>query len=305
MDGHPTTAGVAAGILERVAEVDRFWVIGLVAAVLLAAGLARGILQWRAGRRRIARESLAVVAGASFGFAGVAASVLLAPRGLSPRLWDPALLLSALGLGWWRPLRGGGFWLGCALGLVAGAVAVPMALPSDPLLAGADGPRAGGAAEVGWSLDGARVRIDDPLDPPREFVNGQRTDLSIAPWRELAARSAAACPDGADEERAALEAFDSGNLDRAVARGRLALQICERPPLARAVVGEALLRRAVTALRTGRPKRAAEDLAEADGLIDDPKARTRLSRARARLESAAPPAGPNVLPEPISLPRTE
>jgi hypothetical protein len=228
----------------------------------------------------------------------VAASVLLAPRGLPPRLWDPVLLLAALGLGWWRPLRGGGFWIGSALGLAAGAAFAPLVLPASPALAGAEEPRAGAAVEVSWTLEGARVRVADPLDPPREFVNGRRLDLSTVAWPALAERSAAACPDGADEERAALEAFSSGNLDQAVARGRLALMICERPPLARAVVGEALLRRAVTALRTGRPQRAAEDLADADGLIDDPATRARLARARERLASA-PPAPESPMSPPL------
>lgn len=276
----------AAGILDWAGARDRLLVLAGAGAMLLAAALIREVLRRRAGRPWTTRDSLALAGGAVLGFAGVVASVLLAPRGLPPRPWDPVLLLAALGLGWWRPLRLGGWWAGCAVGLAAGALYGPMVLPENPLLAGAEEPRAGAAVDVEWSLEGARVRVSDPLDPPREFVNGRRIDLSTEPWPDLAERSAAGCPDGADEERAALEAFCSGNLDRAVARGRLALMICDRPPLARALVGEALLRRAVTALRTGRPKRAAEDLADADALIDDPATRARLARARERLESA-------------------
>jgi hypothetical protein len=297
--------GAATGMPEDLPAPDRLWVLVPAAALLLAAGVVREVRRRRGGGRLSARDGLLLGAGALLGALGIAASVLLAPRGIPPLLWDAALPLLALGLGCLRPLRRGSFWIGCAAGLGASALLLPRLLPANPVLAGAEEPRAGGAAEVAWSLEGARVRIAHPLDPPLEFVNGRRRDLSTAGWPALAEASAAACPDGADEERAALEAFRSGNLDQAVARGRLALMICERPALARAVVGEALLRRAVTALRTGRPRRAAEDLAEAGLLIDDPAARARLERARERLESAAPAPRPAGLPEPSPLPGTE
>ncbi|HUT78120.1 MAG TPA: hypothetical protein VM285_10560, partial [Polyangia bacterium] len=142
----------ATGILERAGALDRLCVLGVAGAVLLAAALVREIPRRRAGRPWTTRESLALAGGVLLGFAGVVASVLLAPRGLSPRLWDPVLLLAALGLGWWRPLRRGGWWVGCAVGIIAGALAGPMVLPANPVLAGAEEPRTGAAVEVAWNL---------------------------------------------------------------------------------------------------------------------------------------------------------
>jgi len=82
------------------------------------------------------------------------------------------------------------------------------------------------------------------------------------------------------EEQAAAEAYASGDLDRAIARVRLALEICPWSGAASAIAGSALLERGVKRYRTGDQNGAAADLDEAlERLTDlDERARALLAR---------------------------
>ena len=82
------------------------------------------------------------------------------------------------------------------------------------------------------------------------------------------------------EEDAAAEAYASFDLDRAIGRARLALDICPWSGTASAIMGSALLERGVKRTRTGDQNGAAADLSEAlERLTDlDERARALLAR---------------------------
>ena len=82
------------------------------------------------------------------------------------------------------------------------------------------------------------------------------------------------------EEQAAAEAYASGALDRAIARARLALEICPWSGTAAAIAGSALLERGVKRYRTGDQNGAAADLDEALSRLTDPDERARALLAR-------------------------
>ena len=82
------------------------------------------------------------------------------------------------------------------------------------------------------------------------------------------------------EEDAAAEAYASFDLDRAIGRARLALEICPWSGTASAIMGSALLERGVRRYRTGDPNGAAADLSEALGRLTDLDERARALLAR-------------------------
>jgi hypothetical protein len=82
------------------------------------------------------------------------------------------------------------------------------------------------------------------------------------------------------EEEAAAEAYASFDIDRAIARARLALEICPWSGYARAIAGSALLERGVRRYRTGDQNGAAADLDEALERLTDPDERARALLAR-------------------------
>jgi hypothetical protein len=82
------------------------------------------------------------------------------------------------------------------------------------------------------------------------------------------------------EEQAAAEAYASEDVDRAIARARLALQICPWSGEAAAIAGSALLERGVRRYRTGDGNGAAADLDEALVRLTDLDERARALLAR-------------------------
>ena len=260
-----------------------FAAAGLLLFAAVCAVLLRRARAFRAaGAGRVAALSLVAVPLGALASIGPA---LGAPRGFPVAAADPWILASLFALGWF-PIRRARcwWWGGLAVGLAAGAAAIPL-LPASPGLAGVENLNRGAEVEVAWSASGARVRVVDPLDPPLLYENGEPRDLERERIARLRPASSRRCPDADGERRAAWNAFLSANLDAAIARGRLALTICGRDAFARSLVGEALLRRGVAELRCGRLAEARRDIEQASRLLGSKAALGRARRAESLLAS--------------------
>lgn len=256
----------------------------LVSAGLILIGLIAGRqLTLRSDRRTSGSLPRALIAGLTAALAGLlvgATPALLAPHGVPPAPFDPLLAaaLAALGLAWSAHARPGWSAL-AASGLIGAILLLPAAAPPTCAWAGAPAPSRDGSAEVSWTADGAAVLIVEPLDRPRRFVNGHELTTDVDAARQRLATRPGRCPDADGEERAAAEAVLSGNRDQAIARARLAVQICAAAPYARPLLGALLLDRGVEALRTGRLADADRDLTAALELLDRPAELARANLA--------------------------
>jgi len=279
----PLLASGAAGL-------DRAAALSAVGGVLALGAVAVGIAcRGRPGSGSVSAAIVLGLLGLVCGSAAALVPAMLAPRGLDPAA--VALLLvgaiSAAGLVatprgrmlWWAP---------CGIGLGFAAWIGFCALPAWPSLAGFERPPEGSDVEVAWSASGAWVSIVYPLDEPVAVRNG----VVVRPGLERAtarlAASGASCADADGEERAAAEAVVAGDQGQAIARARLALQICAGATYAREALGSSLLARGVTRMRSGATDDALADLEEALGLLgrDEDLARAHLALGRT-LESAA------------------
>ncbi|MFO8073030.1 MAG: hypothetical protein R6V85_14255 [Polyangia bacterium] len=277
----PLLAGVSFGREGLLLAAAGLLLVAAVCAGLLRRGRGFG----RAGAGRVAALSAVAVLLGALASIGPA---LGAPRGFPLAAADPWIFAALFALGWFPVRRARCWWWGgLAAGLAAGAAAIPL-LPASPGLAGVEDVNRGAEVEVAWSASGARVRLVDPLDPPLLYVNGEPRDLERERIARLRPVSRRRCPDAAGERQAAWNAFLSANPDAAIARGRLALTICRQDVFARALVGEALLRRGVAELRCGRLAEARRDIEQASRLLDSPAALGRARRAGSLIDEANP-----------------
>jgi tetratricopeptide (TPR) repeat protein len=167
--------------------------------------------------------------------------------------------------------------------VAAGYAFAPALVARHPELIGLAPPRAGAAVEVSWGRGGLVAVVVDPLDPPLRWEAGVLAPrIAGVRWsRALAAVAGdAAGAESRGEEQAAAELYASGDLDRAIARAKLAREICPSSGLAAAIAGSALLERGVRRYRTGDQGGAAADLDAALARLTDPDERARALLAR-------------------------
>jgi hypothetical protein len=250
------------------------------AALLVAGALALAVFHGRSPGALSARGAGGrALVGLLCGALAAVLAAVLAPQGLDPLTIDlvVALILLALGaIG--APLSRMIWWASCGIGLGLFALFGFPLLPTGPGLAGYEEPTAGSDVSVSWSADGAQVSVVYPLDEPVEVINGQVHQPSVVAALDRLGRPNRDCPDADGEERATAEALVSGNRDRAIARARLALQICPQASYASLALRTALLARGVTHQRAGRSDEAVADLERALDLLSD-----KVERARAHL----------------------
>jgi hypothetical protein len=247
--------------------------------------------------RRLTRAVALIAIGAAL--LAAAASALI-PR-LAPE--HPELLL-----GIDRPRAGASLEVAWHLGGVTAVVIDPL----DPLVRyddGVPGPRKGGArwsrgvetaveivsAEESRGASCAAVEDllgSDVLAEALAFGPTAGARELLAPPRCPAATRAEILAHAAGraasrgEEQAAAEAYASGDLDRALSRARLALEICPWSGTASAIAGSALLERGVKRYRTGDRNGAAADLDRALERLTDPDERARALLARGLVAKA-------------------
>jgi len=251
--------------------LERRDALSAAGGVLALGGVGVGI----ACRRSFGRWTApGVVALTFFGLIGGAAAALVpavvAPRGFDPSLVGPCLVVVLVALGLLsRPQNRMLWWVPCGLGMGFAAWLGFAALPGSPGLARYEQPPVGSDVAVDWSADGAVVSIVYPLDEPVTVTNAKvrRRDAEDAEAR--LGKTSAVCPDSDGEENAAAEAVISGDRGQAIARARLALQICAEAVYARQVLGSSLLARGVTRMRSGQAREAVTDLEEALELVRD------------------------------------
>jgi hypothetical protein len=272
---------VAGGAL----GVDRTAALGAAGAILTLGGVAVGIACRRSlGKPAVAGTAALTALGLVCGTAAALVPAVLAAQGFDIDFIAPWLFaaIAVMGLAG-EPRSRMLWWVPCGLGVGFVAWVGFGILPADPGLAGYEPPPDGSDATVSWSADGAAVEIVYPLDGPVVIVNGEvrRADAEAAERRLQ--QTGAACSDADGEERAAAEAVISGDRDQAIARARLALQICEDATYAREVLGASLLARGITRMRSGKAGEAVADLEEAIGLLrdEDDLARAHLALGRA------------------------
>lgn len=269
-------------------DCDRSVALVAVGAILVAGAGALAIFHGRSsGRLTLRGAVLRAVGGLLCGAAAALVPAVLAASGRDPHLGDPLVAFALFAVGVFGLPRGRMvWWAACGAGIGLAVLLGFRALPDWPGLAGFDRPPAGSDVTVAWSANGAVVSIVNPLDDPVTVRNGKlhRADVEAAEDRR-GVRSPV-CPDADGEEHAAAEAVISGDRSQAIARARLALQICPEAQYARGVLGSSLFARGVVHLRTGRAPAAIADLREALGLLgtDDDLARAHLALGRA-LES--------------------
>ncbi|MCK9461320.1 MAG: hypothetical protein M0R80_16955 [Proteobacteria bacterium] len=146
----------------------------------------------------------------------------------------------------------------------------------------------GASCAAAEDLLGARVLAEalaSAGDPDRRGLLSARRCPAVARSAILARVAERLASSG--EEAAAAEAYASSELDRAIARARLALVICPWSGTAAAIAGSALLERGVRRYRTGDRAGAAADLDEALGRLTDPDERARALLARGLLAKEA------------------
>jgi hypothetical protein len=271
-------------------ECDRSVALVAVAAILVAGAAAMAIYHGRSwGPLTVRGAVLRAAVGLLSGAAAALVPAVLAPQGRDPLVGDPliALVLFAIGV-FGSPRARMVWWVACGAGIGLAVLLGFRALPDWSGLAGYDRPPAGSDVSVEWSANGALVSIVYPLDEPVTVQNGKVRRADVAAAEERRRIKSSTCPDADGEEQAAAEAVISGDRSQAIARARLALQICPVAQYARDVLGSSLLARGVVRLRTGKTLAATADLREAIGLLreEDDLARAHLALGRA-LESAA------------------
>ena len=166
-------------------------------------------------------------------------------------------------------------WTALCVSLVVSPVLIRF-LPKSPALAGIEEPSQGADLEIAWHIDGMTAALAPPLDPPLLYINDRVIRRTVEQrWEEAnPVRIEASCA-ACGEEKAAKEALESGDQDRALARARLALQIDPQAGFARAVAAGTLLRRGIYRMRTGEHGEAEQDLVEALGFLVQPDDRAR------------------------------
>ncbi len=204
------------------------------------------------------------------------ATTILMARGRSTCLMDVVVLFAIVLFGLMQKSNMRFLvWITICVSLVVSPVFIRY-LPKSPALAGIEEPSAGADLEIAWHIDGMTAAIDPPLDPPVLYINDRVIRRTVEQrWEEAnperVEEPCAAC----GEEKAAVEALESGDPNRALARARLALLIDPEAGFARAVAAGTLLRRGINQMRTGEHDEAEQDLIEALGLLVEPSDRAR------------------------------
>lgn len=289
--GGPAGAAVSAGVGGLVIAVaagalglDRTAALGAAGAILTLGGVAVGIACRRSLGRATATGAVALtLLGLVCGTAAALVPAVFAAQGFEIAFVDPWLFAAIAVLGLFGAPRSRMlWWVPCGLGVGFVAWVGFGILPAWPGLAGYEPPPEGSDVTVEWSADGAEVSIVYPLDEPVVVRNGEVRRAGIEAAAERRGEQSAECPDADGEERAAAEAVISGDRDQAIARARLALQICPASTYAREVLGGSLLERGVTRTRSGATGEAVADLEEALGLLSDKDHRVRAHLALGR-----------------------
>jgi len=262
--------------------------LSAASGILALGGVVLGIACRRTFERWTVPGPIALtVLGLACGAAASLVPALLAPQGFTPGAFGPwfVVALVAIGLAF-GPQNRMLWWVPCGIGMGFAAWLGFAALPCSPDMAGYEPPPEGSDVTVDWSADGAAVSIVYPLDEPVVVTNGTISREDAGEARSRLERGSASCPDADGEERAAAEAVISGDRGQAIARSRLALQICEDPSYGRDVLGTSLLARGVTRMRSGSSREAIADLEEALGVLREGRDRARAHLALGRaLES--------------------
>lgn len=207
------------------------------------------------------------------------ATTILMARGRSTHLVDVVVLcvivLAGLGL---RPNMRFLAWMTLCVALFVSPALIRF-FPQSPTLAGIEEPGVGADLEIAWNIDGMTAELVPPLDPPMAYINDVAIRRTVERrWERANSRRIEVISAARGEEKAAKEALESGDRNRALARARLALQIDPDSGFARAVAAGTLLRRGILRMRTGAHEEAEQDLVEALGFLDE-----RGDRARAFL----------------------
>lgn len=266
-------------------ECDRSVALVAAAAILVAGAGALAIYHGRSwGPLTVRGAVLRAAVGLLCGAAATLVPAVLAAQGHDPQISDPLIAFSLFTLGVFGSPRGRMvWWVACGAGIGLASLVGFGALPDMPDLAGYERPPAGSDVEVEWSANGALVSIVYSLDEPVTVFNGEVRRADVQAAEERRGVRSATCPDADGEEQAAAEAVISGDRSQAIARARLALQICPEAEYARDVLGSSLLARGVVRLRTGKALAATADLREAIGLLraEEDQARAHLALGRA------------------------
>ena len=206
-------------------------------------------------------------------------TTILMAQGRNTCLMDVVVLcvivLAGLGL---KPNMRFLVWMTLCVSLFVSPALIRL-LPKSPALAGIEEPSVGADLEIAWNIDGMTAELDPALDPPVLYVNDVAIRRTVEQrWERANSGRIEVISVARDEEKAAKEALESGDPDRALARARLALQIDPNSGFARAVAAGTLLRRGIYRMRTGAHDKAEQDLVEALGFLVE-----RGDRARALL----------------------
>lgn len=266
-------------------DIGRSCALGAAAALLVNGAAVFGACCRGSLGPFSARAGIApALAGLLYGSAAALVPAVLAPHGVDPMAVDPWIMIAGVALGVACSPRGRiAWWTACSVGIGLALVFGFRALPKNADWAGFDSPSKGSNVEVVWSPDGVRVEIVSPIDESVTVVNGLAVRPSIEAARERLNSASADCPDADGEERAAAEAVISGDQGQAIARARLALQICPESSFAGQVLGRSLMNRGVTRLRTGQNTAAMADLEEALSVLRPAEDRAQAHLALGRV----------------------